>query len=129
MNRITFTGRIVADAELRFVPDGTAVSNFRVASDVGFGDKKVTNWLNCQVWGKRAKSIKPLLIKGQQLTCFGSLTLREWTDRDGIKKVSPDIRIDDIELMGGKQTQANNSPTDQPRKESDFSDIDDQIPF
>lgn len=114
MNRITFTGRIVADAELRYAPDGTAVSNFRVASDVGFGDKKVTNWLNCQVWGKRAESIKPLLIKGQQLTCFGSLTLREWTDRDGIKKISPDIRIDDIEMMGGKQMQANNATDDIP---------------
>lgn len=113
MNKISFTGRVVADAESRYTPDGTAICNFRVASDVGFGDKKITNWLNCQIWGKRAESIVSLLLKGQQVTCYGTLTLREWSGNDGIKKISPDIRIDDLDLMGAKQVQVNNAPTDQ----------------
>lgn len=112
MNRISFTGRIVADAELRYTPEGTPVCNFRIASDVGFGDKKVTNWFNCQIWGKRAESIKPILVKGQQLTCFGVLTLREWQDGNGIKKISPDIRVEDVDLTGSKQTHVNNAPSD-----------------
>ena len=103
MNKISLTGRLAADAETRFTSGGDATCNFRVASDVGFGDKKTTNWFSCQIWGKRGEALAPHLQKGQQVTVFGTLTLREWTDRDGAKKLSPDVRVDEIELQGGKR--------------------------
>lgn len=103
MNKITATGRIAADAEVRFTPSGDAIANFRVASDVGFGDKKTTNWFSCQIWGKRGEALAPHLTKGQQVTVFGTLTLRDWTNKEGIKQVSPDIRVDEVELQGGKR--------------------------
>ena len=40
MNSITFDGRLAADAELRYTPSGEAVLSFRVASDIGFGERK-----------------------------------------------------------------------------------------
>lgn len=104
MNKLAATGRIVADAELRFTPGGDPIANFRLASDVGFGDKKTTNWFNCQIWGKRGEALAPHLTKGQQVTVFGQLTLREWTNKEGVKALSPDIRIDEIDLQGGKQS-------------------------
>jgi single-strand DNA-binding protein len=104
MNKITATGRVVADAEVRFTPGGDAICNFRVASDVGYGDKKTTNWFNCQVWGKRGEAIAQHLTKGQQVTVFGTLQLREWTNKEGVKQLSPDIRVDEIELQGSKQS-------------------------
>jgi single-strand DNA-binding protein len=104
MNKITGTGRVVADAEVRFTPGGDAICNFRVASDVGYGDKKTTNWFNCQVWGKRGEAIAQHLTKGQQVTVFGTLQLREWTNKEGVKQLSPDIRVDEIELQGSKQS-------------------------
>lgn len=100
MNKIAATGRVVADADLRYSPSGDPVAAFRLASDVGFGDKKTTNWFSCQIWGKRGEALAPHLTKGQQVTVFGQLTLREWTNKDGIKAISPDIRIDEIELQG-----------------------------
>jgi single-strand DNA-binding protein len=103
LNKITATGRLAADAETKFLPNGDAITNFRVASDVGFGDKKTTNWFACSIFGKRGEALAQYLTKGQQVSIFGQLTLREWTDRDGAKKLSPDIRIDEIELQGGKQ--------------------------
>lgn len=103
MNKISATGRLAADSELRFTAGGDPILNFRLASDVGFGEKKSTNWFNCQVWGKRAESLQSFLAKGQQVTVFGTLTLREWTGKDGTKQLSPDIRIDEIELQGGKR--------------------------
>lgn len=104
MNKLAATGRVVADAELRFTPGGDPIANFRLASDVGFGDKKTTNWFNCQIWGKRGEALASHLTKGQQVTVFGQLTLREWTNKEGVKALSPDIRIDEIELQGGKQS-------------------------
>jgi single-strand DNA-binding protein len=133
MNKITATGRIAADAEVRFTPSGDPVASFRIASDVGFGDKKTTNWFSCQVWGKRGESLAPHLIKGTPVTVFGALTLREWNDKEGQKRLSPDIRIDEIELQGGKKDSEPNQPSNprnaQGAPKASISDMDDDIPF
>lgn len=103
MNSITFDGRLAADAELRYTPSGEPVLSFRVASDIGFGERKTTNWFSCQVWGKRGESLKSFLSKGQQVTVYGQLTLREWQDKEGGKHLSPDVRVNEISLQGGKR--------------------------
>lgn len=103
MNSITFDGRLAADAELRYTPGGEPVLSFRVASDIGFGERKTTNWFSCQVWGKRGESLKDYLQKGQQVTVYGQLTLREWQDKEGAKRLSPDVRVLEISLQGGKR--------------------------
>jgi single-strand DNA-binding protein len=138
MNKITATGRIAADAEVRFTPSGDAIANFRVASDVGFGDKKTTNWFACSIFGKRGESLAPHLVKGTQVTIFGMLTLREWKNSDGVKQISPDVRIDEIELQGGKKDSnghGDNAPP--PRQKSgreqpnsrNGAAFEDEIPF
>lgn len=127
MNKISATGRLAADAEVRFTPSGDPVASFRLASDVGFGDKKTTNWFQCQIWGKRAEALTPHLTKGQQVTAFGTLTLRPWKDRDGQEKLSADIRIDEIELQGSKtQGQQSAKPS---QSTPDYSAHSEDVPF
>ena len=135
MNKISAAGRVVADAEVRFTKSGDPIASFRLASDVGFGDNKTTNWFNCQIWGKRAESLAPHLTKGSQLTVFGTLKLREWEDKEGQKKLSPDISVDDLAFQGGKRDSENthsqksaNSSKSAP-KSSGFEDMEDDIPF
>lgn len=103
MNSITFDGRLAADPELRYTPSGEVVLSFRVASDIGFGDRKTTNWFSCQIWGKRGESLKNYLAKGQQVTVYGQLTLREWQDKEGIKRLSPDVRVSELTMQGGRR--------------------------
>lgn len=103
MNHITFDGRLVADPELRYTPSGEAILSFRVASDIGFGERKTTNWFSCQVWGKRGETLKNYLSKGKQVTVYGQLTLREWQDKEGIKRISPDIRVNELTMHGGRE--------------------------
>jgi single-strand DNA-binding protein len=130
MNKITFTGRVVADAELKFIPSGDAILNFRVASDVGFGDKKVTNWFGCQIWGKRGEALQQYLGKGQQVTIFGQLTLREWQNKDGAKVLSPDVRVDEVELQGGQKSEPDVSQSSRPAPSSRNSEqFGEEIPF
>jgi len=119
MNKITLTGRLAADAEVRYTPSGDAIANFRVASDVGFGNNKTTNWFACSLFGKRGESLAPHLTKGLPVTVFGMLTLREWTDKNGGKQISPDVRVDEIEMHGSKQAAADSAPAqraEKPRK-------------
>lgn len=143
MNKITFSGRVVADAEVRFTPGGQPVCSFRVASDVGFGDKKTTNWFQCQVWGNRGESLSPMLTKGTPVTIFGTLTLREWQDKDGLKRISPDVRVDEVALHGKRDDSGAQNTNHAPQQRSEPApqrysppqqpphpaDLDDSIPF
>lgn len=139
MNKITATGRVVADSEVRFTPAGDAICNFRMASDVGYGDRKSTNWFTCTVWGKRGEAIAEYLQKGTPVTVFGTLTLREWTNKEGIKQLSPEIRIDEITLHGSRDNQGQQSSQQPPQRPTQnqyaqqsgggLADMDDDIPF
>lgn len=142
MNSITFDGRLAADSELRYTPSGEPVLSFRVASDIGFGERKTTNWFSCQVWGKRGESLQPYLGKGQQVTVYGQLTLREWQDKEGNKRLSPDVRVNEISLQGIKSEggQYNDVPASRaeppppptkarPAVSQQVEDMEDDIPF
>lgn len=134
MNKITATGRLAADCEVRFTTKGDPIANFRLASDIGYGDSKSTNWFACTIFGKRGEAVAPHLTKGTAVTVFGSLTLREWTNKENVKQISPDIRVDEIVLQGGKQQEEaqKGRPASKSAPQSGgakFSDMDDDIPF
>ena len=135
MNSISISGNLGKDCEQRFLADGTAVASFSVADSQG--KDKPTIWWSAQLFGKRAESLAPFLVKGQQVTVIGNVTQREYTDKDGNKRTSMDVRVNDVALMGGKRDAAPASPQRaqaEPRKEaqrlaSGFDDMDDDIPF
>lgn len=134
MNSLNFTGRIGKDCEQRFTANGDAVTSFAAAFDSGFGDKKVTTWVNCSIWGKRGEAVSPYLTKGSQIAVSGELTNREYTDKEGHKRYSLDVRVNDVTLIGGKPetspvTQQNaRRPASSPQP-SGVEDMGDDIPF
>ena len=135
MNIWTFTARIARDAEVRFTASGDAVAAFSCAVDSGYGDKKKTTWTNCSYFGKRGEAVAPYLLKGTQVAISGEVTNREYTDKDGNKRTSLDVRVNDITLLGSK-TESNRSdaPTTETRNEAPkqtggFADFEDNIPF
>jgi single-strand DNA-binding protein len=134
MNCITVSGNIGRDAETRALPDGTAVASFSVADSQG--KDKDTIWWNCSIFGKRAQSLAPYLLKGGQVTVIGNVTERRWTDKDGAERKSMDVRVQDVALQGGKRDQGE-APAPAARKPAaapaggggGFDDGGDEIPF
>lgn len=134
MNSITIAGNLTKDAELKFLPNGDPLASFGIADNQG-KDKSAIFW-NCSLFGKRAESLAQYLIKGQSVTVIGSVSEREWTDKEGMKRKSMDIRVNDVALQGGRKESSNDeAPARQARPaakpKSDFSDMDDSldIPF
>ena len=128
MNSISISGNISQDAELRALPDGTMVAAFSVADNMIGKDKGAIFW-RCTLFGKRAESLSQYLTKGQQVTVIGSVTEREWTDKDGQKRGSRDVRVSDVALMGGKREAPRTAPKPPAKAGSGFDDMDDSIPF
>jgi single-strand DNA-binding protein len=103
-NNLSFLGRIGNDPELKQVGQSELLE-VNVANNVGFGDRKSTNWFRCTVWGKRAVSLQPHLTKGKQIFVTGQLTLREYTTKEGEKRISPEVRVDQLEFVAGGDQQ------------------------
>lgn len=124
-NIITFHGRLTKDAgEPRYTPSGTAVLNFTVAEDVGYGDRKHTNFHECALFGKRAEGgIVPYLVKGQAVFISGELTVKPPREHNGKSYNDVKIAVNTLDLIGGKGQSERKSQTEP------ADDLDSDIPF
>ena len=140
MNSWNFTGNLGADAEQRVTPSGEPVVSFSVGVKAGFGDRATTTWARCQMWGKRGESVAPYLKKGQLVGVSGEASLREYDKKDGSKGASLEVRVNDLTLLGKRDTDTQYSaprPAAAPARpqqsggaQGGFGDFgDDDIPF
>lgn len=127
MNNITIAGNIARDAEVKYLPQGDAVANFSVADNQG-KDKQAIFW-NCSLFGKRADSLSQYLTKGQAVTITGSVSQREYTDKDGNKRQVMEVRVNDVALQGGARQQSEPQRAKAGRMAEQAEDDSDLIPF
>lgn len=86
-----FIGKLGADPELKYLPDGTAVATFSIATSTAFHDKngekqETTEWHRIVVWGKRAESCNKYLSKGKTVFIEAKAKTRVWTGKDDVKR-------------------------------------------
>jgi single-strand DNA-binding protein len=131
MNNITIAGGLGRDAELKYLNNGDPICNFSVADSQG--RDKGTIWWNCTLFGKRGEALAQYLTKGQSVTVVGTITEREWQDKEGAKRKSMDVRVSEIALQGGRkdaepQEERRAAPKAAPAPQT-FDDMDDDVPF
>ena len=137
MNSWNFTGNLGNDCEQRYTQSGDSVVSFSVGVKSGFGDKATTTWAKCAIFGKRGESVAPYLKKGTLVGISGEVNNREYQDKEGQKRYSLDVRVNDLTLLGGKSDRSESAPS-QPKQEQRnaqgaqggaFDDMSDDIPF
>lgn len=132
MNVFCFTGNLGRDAEVKYLPSGSAVCEFSVAATAGYGTRKKTLWIKCSLWGKRAEgSLPELLVKGQSVAVSGELSMREWEGKDGAMRKELELNVNDITLIGQKGAQPG-SPSQEFQKAPPVpqgGEFEDDIPF
>ena len=70
---IIFAGNLGRDPEMRYTPEGKAVTSFSVAVSDGFGEYKKTIWIRVTTWEKTAESCNSYLKKGSSVLVEGRL--------------------------------------------------------
>lgn len=115
MNVWTFSGRVGADAELRTTQSGEKVLSFRVANDIGFGDRRTAQWVDCSYWGKRAEAVSSYVRKGDKITVSGELKLEDFQRRDGTPGSKLAVRVNDLDLASKAQDGDAGEPAEQSR--------------
>jgi single-strand DNA-binding protein len=105
-------GNLGRDPEVRHTTGGSAVANFTMATTERWNDqatgerKEKTEWHRIVVWGKQAEIAGEYLRKGSPVFVEGSLQTREWTDREGVKKYTTEIKAQRFQMIGGRRDNA-----------------------
>ncbi len=107
-HKLIIAGNLGRDPEMRYLQDGTAVTNFTVAVNDGFGERKKTLWVRVSAFGRRAEVANQYLSKGSKILVEGTLTSddngepRTWTSRDGTVRASWEMRADNFTFIGSR---------------------------
>jgi len=104
VNRAILIGRLGRDPESRYTGGGSPVCNFSLATDESYTDKagerqKRTEWHNIVAWGSLAENCSNLLSKGKLAYVEGRLQTRKWNDRDGNKRKTTEIVINQMRVL------------------------------
>lgn len=129
MNVFSFTGNLGNQAEQRYTQSGDSIVSFSVAVKSGFGDKAVTTWVRCTMFGKRGESVLPYLNKGQLVGVSGEFSAREWDDKEGQKRTSIEVRVNDLTLLGKSEREQTQPARSEKRSPVKSGDLESDIPF
>ncbi len=105
LNRIELIGRLGKDPELNVTNDGTPVTKFSLAVDRYMGKdsqgnaKNDTDWFNIVAWKGLAELVEKFIHKGQLVYVAGRLSIRQYTDREGVKRQSIEVIAADVQLL------------------------------
>ncbi|MCZ7671896.1 MAG: single-stranded DNA-binding protein [Chloroflexi bacterium] len=114
--KIIIVGNLGRDPEMRYMPDGTAVTSFSVATNRRWTDRASgqpvdeTTWFRVSVWGRQAETTNEYLSKGRKVLVEGQITPdrntggpRLWTAQDGTVRASFEIKADSVRFLGGRE--------------------------
>ena len=145
VNKVILIGNCGRDPEVRYLPSGGAVANVSIATTSRRKDKNTgeviedTQWHRVTLYERLAEIAGEYLKKGKPVYIEGRLKYGKYTDKDGVEKPTCDIVATEMQLLGGRDDQAegkqrSSAPAPIPRSapapaSSGFDDMDDDVPF
>lgn len=116
VNKVILIGNMGADPEMRYMPNGDAVANLRIATseswkDKNTGEKKeLTEWHRVVMYRKLADIAGQYLKKGYPVYIEGKLVTRKWQDKDGQDRYTTEIVADEMKMLGSRR-EGDDNPT------------------
>ncbi len=107
LNKVFLMGRLVADPEAKQTPSGVSVTTFRIAVDRDFKNKqtgeKEADFLNIVAWRSTAEFVSKYFTKGRIAVVEGRIQIRNYTDKDGVKRYVTEIVADNVYFGDSKR--------------------------
>ena len=136
-NKVTLVGRISTDLELRYTGSNKAYCRFNLAVN---RMNEGTDFIPVTVWGKPAENLVSYQNKGSLILVDGSISMNNYTDKDGNNRTSFEVMTSNVQFLGNKKTkdemttsQAESDPykemSEQINEEIDLEDLDENLPF
>lgn len=137
LNHIVIMGRLTRDPELRYTQSNTPVTSFRVAVDRDFaprdGGERQTDFIDFVAWRSTAEFVSKHFQKGSMIIVSGRLQIREYTDRENVKRTAAEILVETV-YFGESRTSGTAQQNDEQNVSGPtggFNELDDdgELPF
>lgn len=134
INRVTISGNLTRDPELRVTAGGMQVLSLGVAvndrrKNPQTGDwEDVPNFVDCTMFGARAEAVSRYLSKGTKVAIEGKLRYSSW-ERDGQRRSKLEVIVDEIEFMSRRDGQTAQVAAPAPVQAEPLDVYDEDIPF
>lgn len=107
-NSVRLIGRIGQNPEVKEMSNGKKLTKFSIAINESYknsaGERVTdTQWHNITAWGKQAELAEKLLKKGSEIALEGKLNNNSYVDKDGVKRYTTDIILNEFSLVGAKK--------------------------
>lgn len=130
LNRIQLLGRVGCEPTIRVFDGGAKIANVSLAVTEHYKDKtgkdqELTNWFRLRFFGRSAETVEKWVHKGDMLYADGPHMYREYTDKNGQKCGTWEVKVMNFQMLSFKkdnEPQATTQPEDMPA-------ADDDIPF
>ncbi|HCU1241589.1 TPA: single-stranded DNA-binding protein [Morganella morganii] len=125
INKVILIGNLGQDPEVRYLPQGGAVTNITLATSESWRDKQSgemkekTEWHRVVVFGKLAEVAGQYLKKGSQVYIEGQLQTRKWQDQQGQERYSTEVVVNiggSMQMLIGRSSGNENAPPVENRK-------------
>jgi single-strand DNA-binding protein len=110
-NKVQLLGNLGNAPEVKTTESGKKLARFSVATNESYRNAKgekvtETTWHNLVAWGKVAEIAEKYLTKGKEVAIEGKLINNSYTDKDGNKKYSTEVQVNEILMFGGDKPTA-----------------------
>jgi single-strand DNA-binding protein len=119
-------GNLGRDPEMRYTPDGTAVTSFSVAVNRKWETGEKTWWFKVTCWRRLAETTNQYLKKGRLVMVVGEIDASAWTDQEGNPRASLELTARDVKFLGGRGQEAGG---DLDQDSGGFAQQEEDIPF
>lgn len=141
LNKVMCIGNLARDPEVKYSQSGKAICSLNVGASESYTDRDgnrqtKTEWFRVSAFDKLAENCGKYLKKGSLVYVEGKLTTREYTDKDGVKKYSTEVRADTVRFLDRKEKgqqegaqRPQNSQQNQYAAPSEYAGMDSDLPF
>ncbi len=111
-SKATLIGYLGGDPETRALPSGDTLCTFRVAVNekARGGTEERTSWYSVSAFGKLGEICAEYMRKGSLVFVEGSLSLRPYTDRKGVERISVDVRANEVRTLDRRAAEGEGAP-------------------
>lgn len=110
-NKVILIGNMTADPELKQSTSGVSVCTFNIAVNRKMAKNGECDFITVQAWRQTAEFVSRYFTKGKPILVCGQLQTRNWTDKQGNKRVSTEVVADEVSFVGNNETATEAKPT------------------
>ena len=114
INNAVLVGRLTADPDLRYTPNGVATATFTLAVNRNFKNtngEREADFINCVIWRKQAENLANFAKKGSQIGITGRIQTRNYENQQGQRVYVTEVVADQFQMLESRNQGGNNQDT------------------